>query len=398
MGKTTRHRYLGLMGAVILLGYLFFSMGDATAVSDGTTTGDARIRVEEGQGFTRIVFPCDRPEAASVEPDLAKARFLVRLPGGGAKITVPRLGAGHPLVKGVTILPDSERGARVQVLLTSGLVDWISYRYERPPRAVLYVRARLGSNRSEDGSSGFSVSQKQEKATAKKREATLEDRDKSPAQTEKSADLVKTSPVEKRTSGTEGGRSGLKKDTSGVERGDKNGEDLWRLSAADIPEFVRFGTAYPPDFRDMKADQRRLYLQALEKFGDRDFSEAKEIASKIVPKDSLSWLAETLAFFTVDCDFRIAEEEGDKEYTEAIQGYREAMNQFPESRFVPDAVLMMATGYRRMEFFQEATVQYQLFLTWILVTRRPGQCWTTLPGRIMMKIGKMRPLKSTLFC
>jgi len=149
---------------------------------------------------------------------------------------------------------------------------------------------------------------------------------------------------------------------------DSVAENVWRSSAEAVPEFIRPGPVYPPDFHELNENERKTYLQALEKFRQGDFSGVKELISKIVPKDHRSPLAETLAFFKADCAFQRAEKggAGTQTYMFAIQNFREAMTEFPQSRFVPYAVLMMATGYRRIKFFQEAVVQYEFFLTHFL--------------------------------
>lgn len=340
--KIPKKRELGLLVVTILLGCSFFSMEDRTAAADKNTADLSRIRVEDHQDFTRIVFPCERPEETSVKPDLDRGRFLVRFPPGTTRIAAPRLAKDHPLIKRIEILSDPEKGVQAEVVLVTGSVDWVSYRYNTPPRAVLYLKARSGPSPSRNVPPGLSVSQKGERIETKQPGLTLGSPNRSPLQAEKPSDLVKTPRARRDESGS---------------------ENLWRSSAKDIPEFVRLGTAYPPDFHEIGANERRLYLQALERFRNRDFSRAREIASKIVPGDPLSSVAETLGFFRADCSFRIAEEQGGKMYLRAIEGYRQVMARFPESRFLPNAILAMATGYRRVEFFQEALVQYQFFLT-----------------------------------
>lgn len=326
----------------VFLGCLFFFLGEGRAASDEPAQGLARIRVEDRRGFTRIVFPCDRPEEASVEPDLDKSRFLVRFPGAATEITPPRLAKGHHLIERIEVFPEPGKGVLVQVVLANGSVDWVSYRYERPPRTVLYLRARSGCIPSRRSSSDRSVSQKAKKARTKEPKSPLRVAGKPSSQTDRSFDLAKT---------------------PGARKDNKDREDLWRPSAQHIPEFVRMGAVYPPDFNEIKTSERRPYLQALKRLRNRDFSGARVIASKITPENSISPLAETLAFLKADCGFGVAEERGGKIYLRAIENYREAMARFPKSRFVPHAILRIATGYRRVKFFQEALVQYQLFLS-----------------------------------
>ncbi len=148
------------------------------------------------------------------------------------------------------------------------------------------------------------------------------------AQPEKPSDLVKAPPTSDITAEVGGlnpteasppvrapDRSSRRKNRSdmvkdlGVAEGDKVAENLWRPSAEVIPEFIRVAAAYPPDFHEMKEDERTLYVQALERFREGDFSGAREMVSKIVPRDPVSLMAETLVFFKADCNFQKAAKE-----------------------------------------------------------------------------------------
>jgi len=238
--KDQSHRRL--IGVTILLGYLLFFLADLAAAVEAASKDLGRIRVEDRPAFTRIVFPCDRPENSSVEPDPERSRFVVRLQATATGVTPPSLSKGHHLIKRIEILPDPKTGVQVQVILEDNLVDWVSYRYERPPRTVLYLRARSDFGRSK-GSTRSSDSQRTGGVTAEKTAPTLTEQAKTRSQPGQASDLAKARSAKPVGKGM---------------------EELWRPSAEHIPEFVRLGQVYPPDFPEMKENQRRLYRQALE--------------------------------------------------------------------------------------------------------------------------------------
>jgi TolA-binding protein len=329
------------MIVVTLVGISMLALGDQSKATDQPAEGLAEIRVEDRQGFTRVIFPCTHPEACSVEPDLERYRFIVRLPEGTRRIVPPRLAAGHPLVRKIAMLdgPGKERG--VEVVLTSPGVDWISYRYDEPPRTVLYLRAQPGTPKPSAAPSKPPDVEKETPAVAKNRPPGPEppSEPRSPEkQTPKTREIDDAQEVKK------------------VE------DEPWRPSAKDIPEFFRLDPAYPPDFQVMKGDERDLYQQALERYRARDFSGARALASRIVPREQKSALAETLAFLKADCEFRSIQTGNSQNYLKAIQTYQEAMTQFSHSAFMPQARLSVGLGYRRLGFFQEALVQYQLYM------------------------------------
>jgi TolA-binding protein len=341
---------------ILLRECLFFPIGERVRAAEGPGAGLTTVQVKDGQGFTRVVFLSDRPEETSLESDPQNARFVIRFPGGGTEIAKPLVPKDHPIIRQIETRPDPEGGLQVHVMLANGSVDWVSYRYDRPPRTVLYLKERADSDTPESRTAVPSVSPESGTKEARKPKPTVEvQKDVRRSEKEPSVDGVKTTHAKE-------GSSPVKKDKSPPQKDEDGGEELWRPSGEAIPEFVRPGAIYPPDLHQPMESERRLYQQALEAFRNRDFLRAKEVASKIVPKDRFSSLAEILAFFNADCDFRAAEAEGTGLYGDAIQRYREAANRFPKSRFVPNAVLTMATGYRRMEFFQEATIQYEFFL------------------------------------
>jgi hypothetical protein len=187
--KTARR--LGAIGIMVSLGYLLFFMGDLTASTSKAPENLTGIRVEDGRGFTRIVFPCDHPEGASIEPDPVTGRFLVTIPGEEDGMTAPPLTRNHPLVKRIEILPDSEKGARVHVILASRHVDWISYRYKRPARTVLYLRPRSEADPHEDKSSRLPDSEEIQNIEEERPESTAEAHQTTPQQTETSLDAVR---------------------------------------------------------------------------------------------------------------------------------------------------------------------------------------------------------------
>jgi TolA-binding protein len=338
-GKSPR----GFVVVGMLLVSLVCFAGDRVAASGENAKGPAMIRVEDGRDFTRVVFPCHPSEESSIEPDLARGRFIVRFPNKAPKIAPPSLVENHHLIKKIKILPNTTKGLEIEILLVNDRVDWVSYGYERPPRMVLYLKPRAESTHPRDMSSPLPSPQKTEIGKTTTPASTPKTDDRAPSEKNEKPTVLATTPE------SHSDQSVL--------------EALWRQSAKDIPEFIRLGAVYPPDFHEMEAKERRLYQEALERFRKRDFTGAREIAQKIVPEDPFSSVAETIAFFKADCAFHVGEEEGDKAYLRAIGSYQEAVTQFSGSRFVPNAILVMAMGYRRIRFFQEALVQYQQFLT-----------------------------------
>jgi len=342
VGRNKRRDHLGLLVVLISLAMLLFVGADQTAGSDSSSEGSVRIRVEEGRDFTRVVFPCDHPDDSTVEPDLDERRFIFRLSDLEAEISPPRLDKSHPLVEKIEVLTDPQKGLEVQVILRNPSVDWVSYRYEHPPRMVLYLRERTGPDTPSPEITVAPVPQEPEVKEAKKPQSPPKPEQETTQETEKPVDLsVPAEPVV-------------------VDRGV---EGPWHPPGRDIPEFIRVKDVYPPDFHEMGRKDKGSYQRALEMFRKRDFRGAKEMASTIVPRDRLSAVAETLVFFNADCDFHMAEDEGGKAYFRAIQTYQEAVARFPQSKHVPKAILTMAAGYRRLEFFQEAVAQYQIFLS-----------------------------------
>jgi TolA-binding protein len=352
MRKPKSRHFLFIIAAGAFLGVLLLFPREGLGVSDQVSgqriTDEKAIRVEEGQGFTRVVFPCDQPEASSVKPDLEKARFVLTFPQGGAGMTAPPMVNHHGLVKKIDLHHPADEIVEVVVTLSSRHVDWVSYRYRNPSRTVLYLKRRSGESPSE----GQAV----ETPEPKPAEALI---DRGPEPT----------PVTAETTGQEPPLSVDPVEVVSPDREQTDAKDrtirddgLWRPSAVDIPEFLHVGSNYPPDFRELDARQRGQYREALGRFRDRGFYEARGIASEIGLEADRSPASEALAFFMADCGFRTAEQERGDAYMAALLGYQDALAKFPESKFAPEAVLRMATGYRRLKFFNEATVQYDLFL------------------------------------
>ncbi len=329
------------MATVILLGSLPIGPGYQAGAATKRFEGASEIRVEDRRDFTRVVFHCSRPEACSVEPDLERHRFIVRLPGTTAKIVPLRLPAEHPLINKIETFDDPEKGRGVQVVLKSPSIDWVFYRFDDPPRTVLYLKARRGIRKTTSSPSKPNIGRK----TAPPRVS------KTPPTPKASTD---PKPGHKKPSNTS--------ETPEVKGTGKIEEALWRPSAKDIPEFLQVDPVYPPDFQEMRADERDLYQKALKRYREQDFSGAKALVSKILPREPRSSLAETLAFFKADCQFRNAEDGASQDCLRAIQAYQEAMIRFPKSAFVAHARLTVGVGYRRVGFFQEALVQYQMYL------------------------------------
>jgi tetratricopeptide (TPR) repeat protein len=491
----------------ILLGTLFFSLGDLAAESDEISKRISAIRIEDRRGFTRIVFPYERPEMISIEPHLDRHQFIVRFPETTTRIVLPHVGENHHLIKKIEILPGREKQLLLQVIVKNNHIEWVSYRYEDPPKRVLYLRTNGGPTQlvetvtdrpsSKDGGgvrtngpkssprvgvrspSGSvnsldltkflmmaGVEKGPERAKASTPKSLPKSMTRDSLKTKKSSDLTKASPVKKvekvagarkaektksspraadkpsvqlekpfdlaksEAAKTEWGIVGAKKAeippspfgarnrssvhskesvnlanlsgpkrdkgvtkrsrvnmketppralddsysvaetsrdpirTPKVKRDERKTQSFWRSSADAIPEFVRVGSAYPPDFHQIKENERTLYQEALKRFRQGEFLKADRIVSKIVPKNLDSPLAEALTFFKADCDFRRAETEDAEAqaFIGAIERFREAIIRFPESRFAPDAILAMGKGYRRIKFFQEAVVQYEHFL------------------------------------
>jgi len=340
VGRFNGERHRGLLMVALLLGFLLFLGGEGGSGQAESAPLRAQIRVENRRDFTRIVFPCAEPKKAAVVPDLQRSRFVVRLPGSVEGFAVPPPAEGKGLISGVEVLPGKGREVQVEIRLATPSVDWVFYRYETPPRAVLYLR-------------GKSVSPLPHRSVS----TSAKVRKKGTGESKK----VERGPEARRGESARGMRGGQKKGQPAGK--DEGSGGLLRASAQDIPDFVRIGPVYPPDFSEMKADERSLYFRALESLKKGDFSRAERILSGIAPKDPLSPLAETLAFVKADCSFGKAERKGGKAYLHAVQAYRDAVGSFPGSSFVPHALLRIATAYRRVRFFHEAAVQYRLFLS-----------------------------------
>ncbi len=506
MGKITDKGYLFLGVLSILFGTLLFSLGDLGAESDERSKRISVIRIEDRRGFTRIVFPYEYPEMVSIEPHLDRHQFIVRFPEAPTGLVLPHVGENHHLIQKIEILPGREKQLLLQVVVKNNHIEWVSYRFENPPKRVLYLRTNGGPTQlvethtgqpsSKDGgsvrtngpnsslkvgarSSSGSVNSLDltkflmaagekgpERAQARAPTSLPKSKTGDSLKTKKSSDLTKATPVkkfkevvgaqkaqkpklpsraadkprvhpekpfhvaksqgarkERRTVGVEKAetpsspfgawgrrsvplkesvslakpsgptrqnavpkrsRADLKETpprvlddsytvaetsrnpirTPKVKREEKKTMSLWRSSADAIPEFVPIGSAYPPDFHQIKENERTLYQEALKSFRQGEFLKADQIVSRIVPKDLDSPLAEALAFFKADCDFQRAETEDAeaRAFIGAIERFREAITRFPESRFVPDAILAMGKGYRRIKFLQESILQYEHFL------------------------------------
>jgi len=341
VGKERKKCLLGLIVTAILLGSFPIDPGCQAEAATKHLEDASEIRVEDRRDFTRVVFRCSGPEACSVEPDLERHRFIVLLPGTTPKIVPSRLPAEHPLVHRIETFDDPEKGRGVEVVLKSLSIDWVSYRYDDPPRTVLYLKARRGIRQTASTPSKPPISKKTAPPRAGKTPPAAK------ASTEPKSEARKSSNVS---------------EIPEMKRTEKIEEALWRPSATDIPEFLRVDPVYPPDFQEMRADERDLYQKALKRYREQDFSGAKAIVSKIIPREPRSSLAEILAFFKADCQFRRAADRGGQDYLRAIQTYQEAVIRFPRSAFVAHARLTVGLGYRRIGFFQEALLQYQMFL------------------------------------
>jgi len=147
------------MAVLIFLGSLFSFISSWTAVSGENRDPIARIGVEDGRGFTRIVFPYEHPEEISIEPGPDRRRFVIRMPETEAEIIAPHVAENHHLIRRIEILSDPEKKVRVQVVLTNEFVDWVTYQYEYPPRKVLYLRASEDPRRTIGSRIGLPLAQ-----------------------------------------------------------------------------------------------------------------------------------------------------------------------------------------------------------------------------------------------
>jgi len=138
------------MGALLSLIVLFCAMDEKELYCGEGSKGLTGIRLENLPDFARIVFTCDQQKDTYAKPDFVGTLIGIKFPGNAASIMAPSLSKDHPLLKTIQVLPDPA-GVQVQLRLTSDAVDWVSYRYDSPPRVVIYLRkGKAGARKQMD--------------------------------------------------------------------------------------------------------------------------------------------------------------------------------------------------------------------------------------------------------